>query len=295
MGILASIGTWVISNLPTVVKVAKKAADLVGKGVAIVDALLEGKKLANEVEPTIFKPKSSPEIDRPDLISDDKNNSSNDISELIERIDESRNKLITIKDENEIEHKRIQMQVDIMELLVSAQTFERFTSNINLHAANLQIHIQTIQNCAGMLDDINRQRVAIKALMGSFNHLINVLSLGDKVKKIEGINIDIKPGAISIHGAYEAFENTRSLLLNEIDSFHTAIGVQLTRVEKVRTSAKHIPGISSKISTWIEKSVEPKLLDAKTNAESLKGELSVIPRLEASLRKELETIKEDNL
>jgi len=295
MGILAGIGTWALNNLPTVVKVAKKAADLVSKGASIVEALLEGKNLVGNVEPTSPKPKSHSSIDRPNLISGDNKSSSNDLSEIIERIDDSRNKLASIKDENEIEHKKIQMQIDIMELLVSAQTFERFTSNINLHAANLQIHIQTIQNCAGMLDDINRQRVAIKALMGSFNHLINILSVGDKVKKIEGINIDIKPGAISIHGAYEAFENTRSLLLTEIESFNSAIVIQLGRVESVRRSAKQIPGLSSKISIWIEKSVEPKLLDAKANAESLKGELSVIPKLEASFKKDLEALKEENL
>jgi hypothetical protein len=295
MGILASIGSWVMRNLPTVVKIVKKAADLVSKSAAVVEALLEGKKLVNDVGPSTTKPKSATEIERPNLVGDEDKKPSNDFSMLVERIDESRNKLASIKNENEIEHRRIQLQIDIMELLVSAQTFERFTNNINLHAANLQIHIHTIQNSAGMLDDINRQRVAIKALMGSFNHLVNVLGVGDKVKKIEGINIDIKPGAVSIHGAYEAFENTRTLLLNEIDSFHTAIGVQLTRVENVRSTAKHIPGISSKISYWIEKSVEPRLLDAKANAESLKGELSVIPRLEASLRKELETIREEGL
>ena len=180
-----------------------------------------------------------------------------------------------------------------MELVVSSSTFERFSNNINLHAANLQIHLQTIQNTAGLQDDVNRQRVAIKALMKTVNHLVNVLGVGDKVKKIDGLDIDIRPDSISIHGAYKAFENTRSLLLDEIDSFSKAIDGQLVRIEEVRSAARYIPNSSRKVSSWLENSVEPKLIDAKKHADELKGELLMIPRLKGKLRKELETIEQD--
>ncbi len=131
--------------------------------------------------------------------------------------------------------------------------------------------------------------------MGTVNHMINVLGITDKVNRIEGLNIDIRPGAISIKRAYEAFEMTRDLLLQEIDSFSNATQEQLDRVEAIRKTARQVHGVSAKISAWLEKSVEPKLMDASKAALELKGELSVIPRLEATLRQELENVKQDSL
>ncbi len=218
-----------------------------------------------------------------------------EIAELQSTIEESRKNLVAVKENNEIEHRRIQLQIDIMELIVSASTFERFTNNINLHASNLQIHLHTIQNTSGLLDDVNRQRVAIKALMGTVNHLINVTGFTDKVRKLEGLDIDMRPGSISILSAYEAFENTRSLLLSEIDSFGQSIQNQMELIERVRVAARGLPNTSRKVSNWLNESIEPKLIDAKNSAEKLKGELLVIPRLENDLRRSLETVKQDEM
>jgi len=296
-GLLAKIGTWVITNLPTVVKVAKKTAEVVSKAASIIDTLLEGRKILDEhdKQPASGR-RTSTTVERPDVMGSSTYKAKNsELTELQDRLDESKKTLVTVKEENEQDHKRIQLQIDLMELVVSSATFERFANNINLHAANLQIHLQTIQNTSGLLDDVNRQRVAVKALMGTVNHMINVLGVTDKVKKIEGLDIDIKPGAISIYRAYDAFEMTRSLLLQEIDSFSDATQEQLNRVEAIRKAARQLPGVSSKISAWLEKSVEPKLMDASKTALDLKNELSVIPRLEATLRQELENVKQDAL
>lgn len=296
MGILANISVWVVTNLPTVVKVVKKVAGLVHKTAEVVDALLEGRKaIADHGEAETQQPKQRKQrAERPDILSD-RTETPNEISALVQSIDENKKSLQTVSQKNEVQHSRIQLQIDVMELIVSSQTFERFTNNISLHAANLQIHLQTIQNTVGLLDDVNRQRVGIKALMRTVNHLVNVLGVGDKVDKIEGIDVDMHPGTISILRAYEAFENTRDLLIVEIDSFTDAVAVQLERVEHVRTAARKLPDASRKVSSWLEKSVEPKLLDAKKQAESLRGDLSVIPKLEANLRRGLEHVKEDAL
>ncbi len=259
--------------------------------------MLEARKIIDEDEkrPTPVRRKSST-IERPDVIGISSTKVKNsEITELQLRLDESKKKLVIVEEANEQDHKRIQLQIDLMELIVSSATFERFASNINLHAANLQIHLQTIQNTSGLLDDVNRQRIAVKALMGTVNHMINVLGITDKVNRIEGLNIDIRPGAISIKRAYEAFEMTRDLLLQEIDSFSNATQEQLDRVEAIRKTARQVHGVSAKISAWLEKSVEPKLMDASKAALELKGELSVIPRLEATLRQELENVKQDSL
>lgn len=295
-GLLAKIGTWVATNLPTVVKIVKKTAEVVHKAASIVDTLLEGRKILDEDRNRpVTGGRTSPSIERPDVMTRSSKTKDTELLELQQRIDESKSKLVFVEEENEQDHKRIQLQIDLMELVVSSATFERFANNINLHAASLQIHLQTIQNTAGLLDDVNRQRVAVKALMGTVNHMINVLGITDKVQKIEGLDINIKPGAISIRRAYDAFEMTRSLLLQEIDSFSEATQEQLNRVEVIRKAARQVPGASSKMSNWLEKSVEPKLMDARKTAIDLKGELSVIPRLEAALRQELENFKQDSL
>jgi len=297
MGILNDVGQWGAENLPKVVEVVKKAAKLVGIAASVVDALLKGKTIFSEDEnPQTSSPQKKTPPKRPDIMGQsDSQSRSSDIYELQQSIDQSKKKLTIIEEKNELEHRRIQLQIDVMELVVSSSTFERFSNNIDLHAANLQIHLQAIQNTAGLLGDVNRQRTAIKALMSTVNHLVNVLGVGDRVDKIEGLDIDIHPGSISILGAYDAFQNTRRLLLHEIDSFSEAIQEQLERVENVRSAARHIPGISQKVSSWLEESVEPKLIDAKTHAKELRGGLIVMPRLEKALRQELKSVKQDAL
>ncbi len=296
MGILAKIGQWVATNIPRVVTVAKKVVSFVHKTAAVVDTLIEGRKLIAENVTSEIKQsnKRTKNEDRPDLLSD-KKKTSHEIVALNKSIDANKKELRTISHMNEIQHRKISLQIDLMELIVSSQTFERFTNNISLHAANLQIHLQTIQNTIGLLDDVNRQRVGIKTLMRTVNHLVNVLGVGDKVDKIENIDVDIHPGSISILRTYESFENTRDLLLKEIDAFAAAVDGQLKRVENVRAAARLLPAKSAEVSSWIEKQVEPKLLEAKNQAVSLRGELTVIPRLEANLRRELEHAKADVL
>lgn len=297
MGTLSNIAIWVAANIPVVAKVVKKAAEVVHKAASVVEALFEGREVFDEEDkqqPTLSKKKKTDE--RPDVMGESNSQSrESEIAELHQSIDESKKKLSTIQEANELEHLRIQLQIDVMELIVSSSTFERFTNNINLHVANLQIHLQTIQNTAGLLDSVNRQRVAIKALMGTVNHLINVLDVGKQVNKIDGLDIDIRSGSVSIYKAYEAFTSTRKLLLAEIDSFSDAIQDQLGRVENVRKSARNIPSVSKKVSSWLSDSVEPKLLDAKKFADELKGELLVIPGHEANLRRELSDIKQEGL
>jgi hypothetical protein len=214
MGMLAAVGQWVFTNLPTVVKLVKKVAGFVHKSAEVVDALLEGRQVLAQDDPP--HPQQSRQTkhraERPDIMSDTKPES-NEFAALAQSIDENKKSLQTVTQSNDIQHRRIQLQIDVMELIVSSQTFERFTNNISLHAANLQIHLQTIQNTAGLLDAVNRQRHGIKALIRTVNHLVNVLGVGDKVDKIEGVDVDMRPGSISIWRAYEAFENTRDLLV----------------------------------------------------------------------------------
>lgn len=295
MGILSSIGGWVSGAISVARNIVKGAENVLSNAASVVDALLQGRKIIYEND----TPESSPTErsktnERPDIMGG-KNSNNSDIAELLSDIDDNRKKLFSIQNKNELEHRQIQLQIDIMELIVSASTFERFTNNINLHASNLNIHLQTIQNTAGLLDSVNRQRVAIKALMGTVNHLINVTGSDGTVRKLEGLDIDVRPDSISIYGAYKSFENTRTLLINEIESFSNSIQEQMNRIDSVRAAARNVPGQRAKVNSWLSDSVEPKLLDAKNSADKLKGELLVFPRLETNLRRELENIKQETI
>ncbi len=295
MGILSSIGGWVSSAITVAKNIVKGAEYVLSTAASVVDALLQGRKIIYENDTPQSPPtETSKTNERPDIMGGENLNKS-DIAELLSDIDDNRKKLSSIQNKNELEHRQIQLQIDIMELIVSASTFERFTNNINLHASNLNIHLQTIQNTAGLLDCVNRQRVAIKALMGTVNHLINVTGTDGTVRKLEGLDIDVRPDSISIYGAYKSFENTRTLLINEIESFSNSIQEQMNRIDTVRAAARNVPGQRTKVNSWLSDSVEPKLLDAKNSADKLKGELLVFPRLETNLRRELENIKQETI
>lgn len=295
MGILSSIGGWVSGAISVARNIVKGAEVVLSSAASVVDALLQGRSILHENKspnpPAIERNKAS---DRPDIMGV-ATSKTNEIAELHTTIDENKKRLSSIQDKNELEHQQIKLQIDIMELIVSSSTFERFTNNINLHASNLNIHLQTIQNTAGLLDSVNRQRVAIKALMGTVNHLINVTGSDGAVRKLEGLDIDVRPGSISIFGAYESFENTRNLLINEVESFSNSIQEQLVRIDAVKAAARSVPEKRASVNSWLGNSVEPKLLDAKKSADKLKGDLLVFPRLESNLRRELEQIKQETI
>lgn len=285
MGILAKVGGWIENNLPTIAKTAKKVAAFVQAAATIAEAHLEGRVIVTE--PADKKSQESykyPE-ERPDFFSS--NSGKSKFDEVMAQLDDNKRQLSSLDQENVAEHHRIALQIDVMELIVCSQTFERFTNNVNIHAANLQIHLHTIKNTAGLLDAVNRQRTGIKALMCTVNHLINVLKLNEKVDKIEGIDVDIKQGAISIIDAYKAFEETRDLLIAELTAYEGAVKQQLDRVDRVRVAARKIDGMSAQVSNWLEKSIEPSLIAARNLAKELKAELAMIPRLEAELRRDL--------
>ena len=290
MGILSKIGSWVSENIPVVTTVVKKTATLMYKGAEYVEGLLKGREILKEVAPDIDSEKTlkKKKKGRPNLIDRDEDDDTI-YSTLSTAINEGKHKLKKVEKENVSEHKRIQLQIDIMELIVSAQTVERFTNNINLHAANLQIHLQTIQNTAGLMDDVNRQRVAVKALMQTVNHLINVTGKSKEIKPLKDLDVNMRPENISIYGAYEAFENTKNMLIQEIDSFCQTLDGQLETVENVRASARKTPQLMKKINSWIDGSIEPSLLSAKEEAEELKGKLTIIPALESKLKRQLES------
>ena len=291
MGILATVSSWVGRAISAAKPMLASAANFVSKTATVVNALMAGKDVLDRDEARRGQSRLGMS-EHPNVINDDGDADKNQLAEIHSSIDDSRRKLESVSRDNELEHKRIQLQIDIMELVVSSSTFERFTNNINIHASNLQIHLQNIHNDSGMLDQLNRHRWALKALMGTVNHLINTTGQTGNVKKLEGIDIDIRPQSVSIKSSYEAFERTRTLLIEEVAQFSDSIDAQLKRIDNVRVAARKIPDSSKKVSDWLSNSVEPSLVSAREAAESLSGELKMVPRLEAEIRRNLEHIGE---
>jgi len=104
----------------------------------------------------------------------------------------------------------------------------------------------------------------------------------------------MRPNSISIKNVYNSFEYTRSLLIEEIESFSKSIKKQMDNVDAVKKAARSVPDARHGINEWLSNTVEPKLIFAQEQAEKLKGELLIIPRLESKLRYELEQNIEDS-
>jgi|GEM_PF-3021076 len=291
MGVIAGMLKWAFGVVPGVIATIRKAADISTKSRQLIDAFQRGKEIVNGATPFSQPQRQGVVIERPEFISGHVQTvPSAELNNLAASVQQHRKMLTKVENHNHNEHRRIQLQIDIVELIVSAQTFERFTNNINLHAANLQIHLQSIRNTAGILDGVNRQRVAIKELMRKVNHLMNVA--GEEDQKISGIDVDMREGEISIFAAYKAFEHTRNLLLDEIQSFTQSIEDQLDKAEQIRASSISIPGVGENIDRWLTRDIEGRLQEAKQMAKQLGDDLTRIPRLEASLRRRL---REDSM
>jgi len=288
MGFLAAIGTWVATNLPTFVKVTKKVAAFVHNSAEVVDAFLEARafvdikledrKSNQRPVPNIdvFKPEPKP-VSRIDINAievkqrEDISSLSNMVESQKRQLDQHKREFDQYKIELELqkknleqdvmqdalEHKKMKLQIDILELIIAAQHLERFTNNIRIHSANLETHYQTIRNLTGILDDVNHQRVAIKALIRTVNHLINVSGHTNSVDKIAGIDIDIKEGAISIHDSYKAFEATRGLIVEEIRGYLGFLSSQRAAIERVRAAAIDVPNVNVRVSQWLDDTVMP--------------------------------------
>jgi len=311
MGFLAAIGTWVATNLPTIVKVTKKIAAFVHNSAEVVDAFLDGRAFVDikiedrksaqprTLQVNVPRPAQAP-IRRIELDAVEVKQRENH-SLLTAQIDDRKRELDQHKREFEqyksdlelyrknmdqdvlqdaIEHKKMKLQIDILELIIAAQHLERFSNNIRIHSANLETHYQTIRNMTGILDDVNHHRVAIKALIRTVNHIINVGKFSGTVDKIAGIDIDMKEGAISIHDSYKAFENTRTLIVEEISGYLAYLSSQRTAIARVRVSAKDLPNVNTRVSQWLDDTVLPAISKAENGAKALGTDLEIFQKIE---------------
>jgi hypothetical protein len=179
--------------------------------------------------------------------------------------------------------KRLLLQIKILELVTTSQTIEKFTDNIGIHAANLNIHFMSLKNTIGLLEFTNRNNKGLRAVIAKVNLIIRLLIKERVVKRglleeISNIDLERKQGAITILGQYNAFMQTQELIEIESRKLIDSIDRQLEQVEELKVYA----GDSSakrEVTNWLDKSVIPHLTVAKQNTILLTESLSEIPKL----------------
>lgn len=277
MGLLSDIAKFCVKAAPLAMTIIDRADDIGRVVVRISDSVKKGWAIFNEPAKNSPAPKKR-KSERPDVMGRHAVKE-NDVDEIRRELVEYHDKLSGLSTENSLEHCRIALQMDIVELISTSNSIPRFIGNITIHASNLDIHLKTIYNTASMLDDVNHQRVAVKALMKTVNQLIYHSGIGDKVDKISGIDVDAKLDIRSIEMTYEAFGNTYDLLIDDVESFLESIADQQVRIARVRTIAQTVPDKALEVLHWLNDDIEPELIIAKQKLESLRMTLLSMPEL----------------
>jgi len=275
MAFLATVGGW----LKDAVRVVRRVADE-------VDEWLNGPSISEQYDdlrrkfPEPAAPERSRTSSSPDFLSAiEAQKVHSHLGQLDARLGDLGKQIENHQQSQTLTNKTLVLQTDIMKLSLGAAAFDRYTNNIRLHASNLSIHLQNIRNIKGLTDDVNALRGGLYRAMGTINHMANIINsqgIGH-VKKIEGIDIEIKENAISIVASYGAFEKTRSLLAEEILAISSLSQEHLEDVRTVQEKAAEVGAFGQQIADFLETRVVPKLMQAKKMGAALKRELDALP------------------
>ena len=281
-GVISTVSNWAKEAVKPIANVVKKVGSWMKDVGQITEAHLEGKNIIMEDDTPrrLTPPRRRADSD---LIWDAEDNLIAERQSLMIKIEEQNSKISTLDRTAKENQNQTKLQLEVIELIIASQTIGRFAANIQLHEANLRIHHQSIQNSVGMLDSINRQRVGIKALFTQVNKIIlSIDSAGINrygATQIKDINVDPRPGAISISNAYSAFDETAGLLHNEAEEFIHLTEKQMQRALKVKAMAASVPGKQRRIEDWIDRSIVPSLRQAKKSTHNLLLSLDEIPKI----------------
>ena len=275
MGFLALVGAWIAP-----------AVRVVRNVVQTIDRWLNGPSLSDEYELFLRKmPTNEVEAKRRsrknlDFLSEE------DSSLLENKIGDVKKLFNRQSKDQALENKKLRLQTEVMKLAICASVFDRYVQNIKLHASNLSIHLQTIRNVKGLTDDVNSLRFGLKKAISTINHMANIMNSQDQhVNKIQGVDIEIKEGAISLNAAYRAFEQTRGLLLIEVTSLSELANEHIADIHRVQEYAANLGQYGQKVIDFLDERVAPSLERYNKMGITLKSEikeLPIIPEKESS-------------
>jgi hypothetical protein len=197
------------------------------------------------------------------------------------RLREHEEKIEVISTELEYVKKFMAIQNEFSRLRSSAELIDRGMANIKIHASSLSVHYKTMRNINGLTNDVNTLRNGIKQIMRTFNYNMNVLGANaeeSQLKKIEGVDIEIKDGAISLVSAFDAFDRTRQLLSEEIDNLSQLAKSHTKELQNLRKHASALDDdLGRKIIKFIDKNIEPTIKAAADGSYILQKEMSHLP------------------
>ena len=249
MGFLSTIGGWIGSAARVVSKVVKGVQQFLNDA-PVSD---EYRQVIRVMEAPVPQPSASVRLDV-DFMSAAMRQTQQRADEALRQVEAHRQQQIEMQ-------QRLVLRSQVMELALQASAFDRFANNIQLHAANLNIHLQNIRNISGLVEDVNALRFGLKRTMGVVNHLANIINHADigRVEKLAGIDVEREQGAISIRAAHSAFEHTRGLLGGEIGAMIELAEQHLRDVRKVQMDACGQGEFGRQIRDMLEKRIVPQL------------------------------------
>lgn len=186
------------------------------------------------------------------------------------------------KEELDYTKKYMVVQNEFSRLRTSADLIDRSMANIKIHASSLSTHFHNIRNIGGLLDDVNALRSGLKKMISVFNHNMNVIgsrAADEKLVKVEGVDVEIKSGAISMVAAYDAFDRTRQILSDEILELARLAQTHVADLESLRGHAAGLGGsIAGQIVDYIDTKIKPAIDRATHAADALHNELRALPQ-----------------
>lgn len=197
------------------------------------------------------------------------------------KLDDYERKLAVQSNELVYARKFMAIQTEFSRLRASAELIDRSMANIKIHASSLSTHYQNMRNINGLTDDVNALRGGLKQLIRTFNHNMNVLGAqteASSLKKIEGVDIDIKNGAVSLISAFDAFDRTRQLLADEIVDLARLAKNHTSDLEKLKTNASTLDGeIGAQVIRFIDSKIKPIIVKAEQASYLLQDEMKGLP------------------
>ena len=217
-------------------------------------------------------------IDSPNFLSKSAGNA------LTEKINEHEDKIEILNNELVYARKFMAIQNEFSRLRNSAELIDRGMANVKIHASSLSTHFQNMRNINGLTEDVNALRGGLKHIMRTFNHNMNVLGANSEptqLRKIEGVDVELKDGAVSLVAAFDAFDRTRELLSEEI---YTLSKIANAHSKDILNLKKHATDLEDDLGRNIVKFIDTKIIPVINNAKKggllLQEEIEYLPAAE---------------
>lgn len=214
-------------------------------------------------------------IDSPNFLSLSTGNA------LSTKVNEHEDKIEILNKELIYTRRLMAVQNEFSRLRNSAELIDRGVANIKIHASSLSTHFQNMRNINGLTNDVNALRSGLKHIMRTFNHNMNVIganSDASQLQKIEGVDVELRSGAVSLVAAFDAFDRTRELLSEEIYALSKIANAHSKDIQNLKKHAADLDDdLGRNIIKFIDAKIIPVINNAKNGSLLLQEEIDHLP------------------